>query len=113
MNRNDLHTLTRTTSVLAITAFVGVTTFTTNMQWEENKPYPDITSQPERMVEKHGCWTDNAPEGVIPGHVVYAAPGTGPRFGGAHMTTLALEQIPTSMGGLGKDHGLTIYGFCA
>lgn len=62
------------------------------------------------LVEDHGCWAGEAPAdmvGVVPGHVVVAAAGEGPRLGGSLAVGRALEQIFE-----GVDHGLTVYGFC-
>lgn len=68
------------------------------------------STQAERLIDRHHCWTDEAPtnmRGTIPGHVVITS-GNHTRIGGTHMVGQALEQIFD-----GTDHGLTVHGFCA
>lgn len=64
-------------------------------------------SKAERLVETHKCWTDAAPEGVIPGHVVITIDDR-TYIAGSDMTGQAIEQAV-----FGTDHGIdTIHGFC-
>lgn len=63
-----------------------------------------------RLVDERCVPTDD-----VPGHVVaIPAHRTMPVYGGAHLTTLALDQIdPDGRGPLhGTDHGVTAYRFC-
>lgn len=62
-----------------------------------------------RLVERHDCWTENAPAGVIPGGVVLAERGEQPRYygsdaivGGA-LDHLFGESDPTIV---------AVFGFC-
>lgn len=66
---------------------------------------PVEVSVTEKLMERHGCWSDDAPAemvGVLPGHVV-----TDRGYGGSRMVGIALEQVFDDV-----DHGLTIAGFC-
>ena len=66
-------------------------------------------SKAERLLERHDCWTGEAPAdmaGVIPGHVVYSH-GDGAKLGGPKVVGAALDQI---FGG--ADTSLTVHGFC-
>lgn len=70
---------------------------------------PAAKGSPAELVEKHDCWTGEPPAdmvGVIPGHVVVTQ-GVAPVYGGDKLVGQALEQLFD-----GKDHGLTVHGFC-
>lgn len=70
---------------------------------------PVAKGSPQDLIEKHKCWTGEAPadmQGQMPGHVVVTK-GVAPVYGGSHLVGQALEQIFE-----GKDHGLTVHGFC-
>lgn len=69
-------------------------------------PAAEVTTDAERIIDAHDCWTRNGPQGVIPGHVVVTRNGH-TIYGGARLTGMALEQIFD-----GTDHGLTVHGFC-
>lgn len=70
-----------------------------------------VEGSPADLITKHGCWTGEAPadmEGVLPGHVVVTKDGaTAPVYGGSRLVGKALEQIFE-----GKNHNLTVHGFC-
>ena len=71
---------------------------------------PHVEDSPAAPVEKHDCWTGEAPadmQGVVPGHVVVTVDGV-PRLGGERMVAKALEQMFD-----GVDHGLVVHGFCS
>ena len=69
-------------------------------------PYADFRVQ--QLIASNGCWTDSAPDGVIPGHVVITpVTGTQAVLGGGWMTTKALEQIFEG----GEEVG-TVHAFC-
>ena len=66
-------------------------------------------TQAERLVERHGCWTGEAPAdmvGVIPGHVVVVKDGQAV-YGADRLVGQALGQAFD-----GEDHGLQIIAFC-
>lgn len=66
----------------------------------------DKPTKAERLVERHGCWTGQAPAdmaGKVPGHVVLAKGG----YQGPETVRLALEQTFQN-----ADHGLTVVAFC-
>ncbi len=89
--------------VLIATLVCGVLLVMANQARADERIVPD---KPENsfsaLLDEHDCWTDNAPEGVIPGHVV-----TNNGYRGAAEVGRALEQLFE-----GTDHGLTVYGFC-
>lgn len=61
------------------------------------------------LLERHDCWTDEAPAdmgGQIPGHVVITVDGQ-PRLGGDRLVGKALDQLFGD-----TNHGLTVVGFC-
>ena len=66
-------------------------------------------SRADRLVAKHGCWTDAAPPdmaGKLPGHVV-ASTREGRTVYSAALVGPALDQI------FGKhDRGLVVHAFC-
>lgn len=63
---------------------------------------------PADLIQRHDCWTGEAPAGVIPGHVVVTIDGhVAPTYGGPALTGQALDQL---FGG--KDAGLTVHAFC-
>ena len=68
---------------------------------------PEVTDSAAALLAANDCWTDEAPAGVVPGHVVVTVDGQ-PQLGGSHMTGQALAQLFD-----GADHGLTIHGFCS
>lgn len=71
---------------------------------------PHAPNSPAALVERHGCWTGEAPAdmvGELPGHVVVSEVGKGPRHAGPAMVGKALAQIFE-----GADHGLTVHAFC-
>lgn len=62
------------------------------------------------LVERHGCWTSEAPAdmvGVIPGHVVVTTAEGVTRYGAERLVDQALRQQFE-----GADHGLVVHGFC-
>lgn len=69
-------------------------------------PAAEVTPKAERLIEAHDCWTQEGPEGVIPGHVVATRHGH-TVYGGTRLTGMALEQLFD-----GVDHGLVVHGFC-
>lgn len=70
---------------------------------------PNAEGSPIDLVEKNKCWTGEAPAGVtVPGHVVARLEGESlSKVYGAKVVGQALEQIFE-----GKDHGITVHGFC-
>lgn len=69
---------------------------------------PSAEGSPAALVERHGCWTGEAPADVVtPGHVVVTPEGQAPRYAGPAMVEKALDQM---FGG--ADHGLRVHGFC-
>lgn len=71
---------------------------------ESSDPSP-VKGSPVWLMNKHGCWSGEAPvdmTGVLPGHVV-----TQDGYRGARVVDKALGQIFN-----GEKHNLTIYGFC-
>lgn len=70
---------------------------------------PEVKGSPVALVEKHDCWTGEAPadmEGKMPEHVVVTVKGEA-KYAGSVMVGKALEQIFE-----GADYGLTVHGFC-
>jgi hypothetical protein len=74
--------------------------------WGEESAQVYPPGSPAALIEEHDCWTDEAPEGVIPGHVVVSVAGD-PQYAGQQMTERALEQVFE-----GVDHGLVVHAFC-
>lgn len=76
----------------------------------ESAPLSPAAVRVGRLVERHGCWTGEAPPamaGQVPGHVVVTAPDGAPHLS-VRWVGPALEQV------LGeRDHGLTVHAFCA
>lgn len=63
---------------------------------------------PAWLIEKHDCWTGEAPKGAFPGHVVATKDGAvAPTYGGAALVDKALHQLFD-----GEDYGLTVHAFC-
>ena len=80
----------------------------TDLSDEPNLGRANAVGSAPWLMEKHDCWTEAGPEGVIPGHVVVLKDdAVAPTYGGARLTGMALEQLFD-----GKDHGLVVYGFC-
>ncbi|MFI5624270.1 hypothetical protein ACIA03_12465 [Nocardioides sp. NPDC051685] len=70
---------------------------------------PLAPGSPAALIEKHDCWSAEAPRdmaGKLPGHAIVAT-GSDPRYVDAHLTGKALDQV---FGG--EDHGLVVYAFC-
>ena len=60
-----------------------------------------------RLVERHGCWTGDAPAPVrIPGHLVVTVDGE-LGYGGRVLVEQALAEVFED-----ADHGLTVHAFC-
>jgi hypothetical protein len=72
---------------------------------------PAKPTKVERLIEKHDCWTGEAPKdmtGKMPGGVVVSAPNAGPIYDrNQHMVGYALDQIFNV-----QDHNLTVHAFC-
>lgn len=71
---------------------------------------PLAEKSPAWFIQKHDCWTGEAPAdmtGKMPGHVVVAKGAADATYSGSKMVGQALSQIFE-----GKDHDLTVYGFC-
>jgi hypothetical protein len=59
------------------------------------------------LVDRHGCWTGDAPARArIPGHVVVTVDGE-PGYGGRRLVEQALAEVFED-----ADHGLTVHAFC-
>ncbi|MGY0389715.1 hypothetical protein ACWZJV_22325 [Nocardioides sp. WG-D5] len=70
---------------------------------------PLAPGSPEALIERHDCWSAEAPRdmiGRLPGHAIVAT-GSTPRYVDAHLTGKALDQVFS-----GDDHGLVVYAFC-
>ncbi|MFD4325301.1 hypothetical protein ACFWQC_11755 [Nocardioides sp. NPDC058538] len=70
---------------------------------------PMAPGSPAALIEKHDCWSAEAPRdmtGRLPGHAIVAT-GPAPRYVDAHLTGKALDQVFS-----GEDHGLVVYAFC-
>lgn len=70
---------------------------------------PLAPGSPAALIEKHDCWSADAPRdmtGRLPGHAIVAS-GPAPRYVDAHLTGKALDQVFS-----GEDHGLVVYAFC-
>lgn len=97
----NLRTITQPLALLALLAFVVVATWQQNIEWAENRPYPNPIRD---MIMSGECWTGEAPEDVTaPRHVWIDG-----QYHGARAVHKALEQIFD-----GRDHGLVkIQAFC-
>jgi hypothetical protein len=70
---------------------------------------PLAPGSPAALIDKHDCWSAEAPRdmtGRLPGHAIVAT-GPTPRYVDAELTGKALDQVFT-----GEDHGLVVYAFC-
>jgi hypothetical protein len=70
---------------------------------------PLAPGSPAALIDKHDCWSAEAPRdmiGRLPGHAIVAT-GSAPRYVDAHLTGKALDQVFS-----GEDHGLVVYAFC-
>ena len=83
------------------------------VMWATYEEGPSDDVRPEAYgsvgwyMENNDCWTDTAPEGVVPTKVLYRTEAGNWTMGGSHMTHKALEQLFTD-----KDYGLTVAAFC-
>lgn len=79
------------------------------LTWNDIRESETKSSVALELIEKHDCWTTDAPAEVTrPGHVVLTRPGrTFPEYLGYEYAMLAADQEFN-----GRDHGLTIHGFC-
>lgn len=70
---------------------------------------PLAPGSPAALIQKHDCWSAEAPRdmtGRLPAHAIVAT-GPAPRYVDAHLTGKALDQVFS-----GEDHGLVVYAFC-
>ncbi|SDK80681.1 hypothetical protein SAMN05428985_106160 [Nocardioides sp. YR527] len=70
---------------------------------------PLAPGSPAALIQKHDCWSAEAPRdmtGRLPAHAIVAT-GPAPRYVDANLTGKALDQVFT-----GEDHGLVVYAFC-
>lgn len=66
----------------------------------------------ERLKSEHGCWTDEAPADVIPGHAVVSLPGDdGPRVARSDVG-FAIWLGVDGEAGTGDERPGVVYAFC-
>jgi hypothetical protein len=63
--------------------------------WGAQGTHPEAgTSYGEKVAARHGCWTDEAPKGVVPTHVVVTLDGeVAPSYRGRVATGKALNYL--------------------
>ena len=73
-------------------------------------PTVEAVVTPDHLLDKHGCWSDQAPadmRGKLPGHVVVSTRSGRTVYGGTRLVGMALDQQFAH-----KPAGLTVWGFC-
>lgn len=72
---------------------------------------PQVQGSPAALVEKHDCWTGEAPAdmvGKVPGHVVIRFEGSDAKLGGGRAVDIALAHIFNEP----NPRVAEVYGFC-
>ena len=95
-----------THNVLAVAILIAIGVAGVATQETTYAARPEVTNSPAALIAANDCWTDEAPAGVVPGHVVVTVDGVS-LLGGERMVGKALAQVFD-----GADYGLTVNGFC-
>lgn len=108
-HRRDARNLARYLLFLIACTLATVTLLAAiDEQHPSGPPRPTAAGSPAELVERYGCWTGDAPEGVEPRHAVVTWPGrVTPSYGGRRTVQAALAHLFE-----GKWRGIVVHAFC-
>lgn len=95
--------------VIGIAYGAGVLNQDSPPKWAE--PTDFGPTRVERLIERHDCWTETAPVGVIPGHAVVTLPGKRARLMSAEIG-FNIWLGPDGQAGSGDELAGRLHAFC-